>query len=37
MLILNNNKLIYEDKELTKAGVNIAKILSKTSKLKSRG
>jgi hypothetical protein len=37
MLILNNNKLIYEDKELTKAGVNIAKILSKASKLKSRG
>ena len=37
MLILNNNKLIYEDKELTKTGVNIAKILSKASKLKSRG
>ena len=34
MLILNRNKLIYEDKELTKAGVNIAKILDKTSKLK---
>jgi hypothetical protein len=37
MLILNNNKLIYKDKELTKTGVNIAKILSKASKLKSRG
>ena len=37
MLILNNHKLIYEDKELTKTGVNIAKILSKASKLKSRG
>ena len=34
MLILNRNKLIYKDKELTKAGVNIAKILDKTSKLK---
>ena len=37
ILILNNNKLIYKDKELTKVGVNIAKILSKASKLKSRG
>ena len=37
MLILNNNKLIYKDKELTKTGVNIAKILSKAFKLKSRG
>ena len=37
MLILNNHKLIYKDKELTKTGVNIAKILSKASKLKSRG
>ena len=34
MLILNRNKLIYKDKELTKTGVNIAKILDKTSKLK---
>ena len=37
LLVINNNKLIYEDKELTKVGVNIAKILSKASKLKSRG
>jgi len=37
LLILNNHKLIYKDKELTKTGVNIAKILSKASKLKSRG
>ena len=37
MLILNKNKFIFEDKELTKAGVNIAKILDKTSNLKPRG
>lgn len=37
LLILNKNKLIYENRELTKVGVNIAKILSKASKLKSRG
>ena len=34
MLILNKNKLIFEDKDFTKVGVNIAKILDKTSKLK---
>lgn len=34
LLIMNNNKLIQEDKELTKVGVNIAKILAKTSELK---
>ena len=32
MLILNNNKLIFEDKELTKAGVNIAKVIDKAKK-----
>ena len=32
MLILNNNKLIFEDKELTKVGVNIAKVINKTKK-----
>lgn len=32
MLILNKNKLIFEDKELTKAGVNIAKVIDKTKK-----
>ena len=37
LLVINNNKLIYEDKELTKVGVNIAKILSKASKLKNKG
>lgn len=37
LLVINNNKLIYEDKELTKVGVNIAKILSKVSKLKNKG
>ena len=29
MLILNREKLIFEDKELTKTGVNIAKLISK--------
>ena len=37
MLILNKNKLIFEDKDFTKVGVNIAKILDKTSNLKPRG
>ena len=32
MLILNNNKLIFEDEELTKVGVNIAKVIDKTKK-----
>ena len=32
MLILNNNKLIFEDEELTKVGVNIAKIIDKAKK-----
>ena len=32
MLILNNNKLIFEDKELTKVGVNIARVIDKTKK-----
>ena len=30
MLILNKNKLIFEDKDLTKVGVNIAKLINKT-------
>jgi hypothetical protein len=34
MLIMNNNKLIYEDKELTKVGANIAKVLAKVSDIK---
>ena len=33
MLILNNNKLIYEDNELTKVGVNIAKVIDKVKKI----
>lgn len=33
-LIMNNNKLIYENRELTKTGVLIAKIIDKTNKLK---
>ena len=32
MLILNNNKLIFEDEELTKVGVNIAKVIDKIKK-----
>ena len=32
MLILNNHKLIVEDKELTKVGVNIAKVIDKAKK-----
>ena len=32
MLILNKNKLIFEDKELTKVGVNIARVIDKTKK-----
>ena len=32
MLILNKNKLIFEDKELTKVGINIAKVIDKTKK-----
>ena len=34
MLIMNHNKLIYEDKELTKVGANIAKVLAKVSDIK---
>ena len=34
LLIMNNNKLIHEDKELTKVGVNIAKVLAKVSDIK---
>lgn len=33
MLILNRNKLIYEDNELTKVGVNIAKVMDKVKKI----
>ena len=32
MLILNNNSLRFEDKELTKVGVNIAKVIDKAKK-----
>ena len=32
MLILNKNKLIFDDKELTKVGVNIAKVIDKAKK-----
>ena len=31
--ILNRNKLIYEDNELTKVGVNIAKVIDKVKKI----
>ena len=34
MLILNKNKLIFEDKELTKTGVNIVKLINKTKNKK---
>ena len=34
MLIMNKNKLKYEDEELTKDGVNIAKVLAKVSVIK---
>lgn len=33
-LIMNNKKLIYEDKELTKSGHLVAKVIAKTTKLK---
>lgn len=33
-LIMNNKKLIYEDKELTKTGHLVAKVIAKTTKLK---
>lgn len=36
LLIMNRNKLIYQDNELTKAGLNIAKVIKKTNKLKKR-
>ena len=32
MLILNNNNLRFEDKELTKVGVNVAKVIDKAKK-----
>ena len=34
-LIMNRNRLIFDDKELTKTGANIAKVIDKTNKLKS--
>lgn len=34
MLIINRNNLIYDDKELTKIGINIAKVISKVNKIK---
>lgn len=33
-LIMNRNKLIYDDPELTKTGVSIAKLIDKTNKMK---
>ena len=33
MLILNNNNLRFEDKELTKVGVNVAKVIDKAKKV----
>ena len=33
MLILNKNKLIFEDKDFTKVGVNIAKVMDKFNKI----
>lgn len=33
-LIMNSKKLIYEDKELTKSGHLVAKVIAKTTKLK---
>lgn len=33
LLIMNNNKLIYKDKELTKTGANIAKVIDKVKKI----
>jgi K+ transporter len=35
-LIMNTNKLIYEEAELTKSGALIAKIIDKTRKLERR-
>ena len=35
-LIMNNKKLIYEDKELTKSGHLVAKVIAKTTKLKKK-
>lgn len=34
MLILNRNNLIFEEQELTEVGINIAKVMDKTNKLK---
>ena len=34
MLMLNREKLIFEDKELTKTGVNIVKLINKTKNKK---
>jgi len=34
MLIMNKNNLIYEEKELTKIGINIAKVKDKVNKVK---
>lgn len=36
MLVLNNNKLIYNDKELTKTGVNIANVMLKLSEIENK-
>lgn len=36
MLILNRNELIYNDKELTKTGVNIANVMLKLSEIENK-
>lgn len=33
LLYLNNNKLIFDDPELTKTGVNVSKVMEKINKL----
>lgn len=36
LLILNQNKLIYQDAELTKVGINIANVISQISEVKKK-
>lgn len=37
LLVMNKNKLIYEDKDITKTGINIAKVIIKTTERKKDG
>ena len=37
LLVMNKNKLIYEDKDITKTGLNIAKVIIKTTERKKNG